>query len=175
MAERIPTLGLDWSEKEEEIVRQGVAAGLSGDEIRQRLPVARSRPAVIGKAHRMGLSLNGARGRRYPTKTEADGSSPSSAARRPRPQPAPVQVATARPRGGAWPIPATATTLPDLCRRSCRWPVGVETGAQQLFCGETSPEGQSYCPTHQPVAGGQRRDLNRLWDGKGAAPRWARQ
>ena len=40
-----------------------------------------------------------------------------------------------------------STTLVNLSRGQCRGPVGSETGADQLFCGQPSIEGESYCPS----------------------------
>lgn len=174
MAETIPTLGRGYTDKEEAIIRKGVAQGLSGDGIRRLLPVARSRSAVIGKANRMGLSLGGGFG--DPPRAPKGAPPPASKSTGRRPSPPPhVAEPRATTRAKLWPAGYAAVGLVGLGRCVCRWPVGRETGADQLFCGEVSPEGKPYCDEHQGVAGGQRRDLNKLWDGKGAAPRWARQ
>jgi GcrA cell cycle regulator len=47
--------------------------------------------------------------------------------------------------GRAWPEPKTAVALLDLKSSSCRFPVGIATGADQRFCGSVKAEGDSYC------------------------------
>ena len=46
-------------------------------------------------------------------------------------------------------------TLFNLKRKSCRWPVGTETGEHQMFCGEDSDTGSPYCCEHRKRATSQ--------------------
>lgn len=52
--------------------------------------------------------------------------------------------------------PASALRLADLERCHCRFPVGVATGAGQLFCAGPRVEPSPYCVEHQEAVTGPR-------------------
>jgi len=53
------------------------------------------------------------------------------------------------------PIPVTACSIYDLTTETCRWPVGPDTGRDQLFCGAPGADlaaGMPYCGSCAPRA-----------------------
>lgn len=147
-----------WTEERTETLKRLWADGPSAAEIAAALGDGFTRNAVIAKAHRLKLAERRAVG--------------ASAQRRPKPmkpngnkgQPkvnAIVHRARAMQSLPPTPIPADDETdtgiditkcvgLLDLNNHTCRWPVGPDTGAKQMFCGchadliATGP----YCDRH---------------------------
>lgn len=162
-----------WSDAEDRLLRSSVADGLSAAEICGKLPVRRTRSAVIGRVHRLGLSL-GSRitspkgDRAVAARQDAGRNGRSAVMASPAPPAKPVAPSV-------WSVPATALELLALSTRHCRWPVGAAVGAEQLFCGSVRAGADVYCAPHRDAAGGRQSALNHLWDGQGKAPRWARQ
>lgn len=129
-----------------------------------------TRNAVIGKAHRLGLS-----GRPSPIKK---GASTSSASRprkstRKTAERKPKEVKTTAQRKQSKKKSATVTRLPqrpprddnaatraygepigieDLTERTCRWPIGDPRHDDFHFCGASIEPGQSYCEHHAALA-----------------------
>lgn len=99
--------------------------GLTASQISQELGGI-TRNAVIGKAHRLGLS-----GRPSPVKTTAK----KSAARKKPKEPE-----------------AELVTLLTLTERMCKWPIGHPGDEGFHFCGKESEVGQPYCPDHADQA-----------------------
>ncbi len=153
--ERINTLKKMWKE------------GKSAAEIAKTLGKGVTRNAVIGKAHRMGLS-----GRPSPIKKPAP----------PKKDAAPKTVKAASPKAAA-PAKKAATpaasakvqppsreaeelkklesaapkigggvALIDLTERMCKWPIGDPKDADFSFCGLTIRAGTPYCPEHAAMA-----------------------
>ncbi len=154
--ERINTLKKMWKE------------GKSAAEIAKTLGKGVTRNAVIGKAHRMGLS-----GRPSPIKKPAP----------PKKEAAPKIVKTAAAPKAAAPSKKTAASaasakaappsreaeelkklesaapkigggiaLIDLTERMCKWPIGDPKDADFSFCGLTIRAGTPYCPEHAAMA-----------------------
>lgn len=110
---------------------------LSASQMAQRLGI--SRGAVLGKAHRLGLSTHKAR------------SSP------PRPKPAPEWKPKAKSLPPAPPIvdaPAPpewlGVRLLELGPQACRYPQG--DAVPFSFCGARKQDGSSYCQYHHRLA-----------------------
>jgi GcrA cell cycle regulator len=157
---------MEWSSERIEQLRSLWQEGLSASQIAVSLGGI-TRNAVIGKAHRLGLT-----GRPSPIKNRPVGVSRPRPPRRPR-------VEVSAPRVMAPPVPprrieapppvetedgpgATILTLTD---RICKWPIGDPRHADFHFCGRASAEGLPYCTDHarrayQPPArrGGERDD-----------------
>jgi GcrA cell cycle regulator len=120
-----------------------------------------TRNAVIGKAHRLGLSS-----RPSPIKAGQPGAAPrpkkKAAARRPAPRRRPVPAARAKPDRPA------APKLSDAERRllavqpqpapigyrgpTCQWPIGDPGQDEFRFCGAPSSTGRPYCDAHCQIA-----------------------
>ncbi len=153
--ERIATLKKMWKE------------GKSAADIAKTLGKGVTRNAVIGKAHRMGLS-----GRPSPIKKPA--ASPV-AKKEATPKKETLRVAVA-PKKSAAPAPAKVNpallkeaeelkkleksavqigggvALIDLTERMCKWPIGDPREADFSFCGRGIRVGTPYCPEHAAMA-----------------------
>lgn len=150
--------GDDWPDDDIETLKALWAGGLSCAAIGQ--PMGRSKNAVVGKAHRLGLP-----GRPSPIRASAGGAAPKPKAKpvgkAPTLPPAvaprvvvPVvasreavvqrhvmPVATSRDAVG---VPAAG-----LSRRSCQWIHGEPAGAATRFCGAPAMAGCSWCAEHR--------------------------
>jgi GcrA cell cycle regulator len=140
---------MEWNNERIEQLRTLWHDGLSASQIAAVLGGI-TRNAVIGKAHRLGLT-----GRPSPIKAGSVGSS-RPRVRRPRverpsvPRPPlaaapvrrfePVQVEPVEEVPGA-----TILTLTD---RLCKWPIGDPRAADFHFCGRASIDGLPYCNEH---------------------------
>lgn len=149
--ERIATLKKMWKE------------GKSAAEIAKTLGKGVTRNAVIGKAHRMGLS-----GRPSPIKKPAPvkkeapakketAAAPARAAKKSAPAPKAnpalakeveelksIQKSMIPPGGGV--------ALIDLTERMCKWPIGDPREPDFTFCGRTNNTGTPYCAEHAAMA-----------------------
>ena len=139
---------MEWNNERIEQLRALWRDGLSASQIAAVLGGI-TRNAVIGKAHRLGLT-----GRPSPIKNRPAGA-PRSRPRRPRierqqaPRPS---VAAARRIELPQPVVeledmpgATILTLTD---RICKWPIGDPREPDFHFCGRVSAEGVPYCTEH---------------------------
>ena len=163
---------MEWSSERIEQLRSLWHDGLSASQIAAQLGGI-TRNAVIGKAHRLGLT-----GRPSPIKNRPAGVMRRQAPPRPRPERHAVAprvghspAAAAVARRVEAPLPpieledmpgATILTLTD---RICKWPIGDPRDADFHFCGRASSEGLPYCAEHarrayQPPArrSGERED-----------------
>lgn len=146
--------------------------GLSASQIARELGEGVTRNAVISKVHRLKLSARGARGNHVTKAQRADalGQRQPVKPRGQKGQPkvnAIVASAAARARispPAFEPEPFDAETdvgiditkrvgLMDLTSHTCRWPVGADTGARQMFCGcRKGRDAGPYCPEHTSKA-----------------------
>jgi GcrA cell cycle regulator len=127
-----------WTDALVEQLKTLLGDGLSSSQIGEKL--GRTRNAIIGKVHRMGLALknlnNGQR-------------------RNPQPRhPRRIKVSTKSPNVSP-PLPmeeaAQPCTLFDLKYDSCKWPVN-DGVPEFMFCGKPQAAGQPYCETHAAKA-----------------------
>ena len=163
-----------------ELWTKGDSASQIARQVNAKFGQGRSRNAIIGKAHRLGLTSNG------PKHTTA--SKPSRAPAAPRPPkppkppqlrlvspeaPAPVVQVVEPPRklGGTWPVTDTAKPTLKLAAHDCKFPVGAATGMDQLHCGAHAGV-DIYCAEHRLVTGGKKVDP--LIRKNGRLPLWAR-
>lgn len=120
-----------WTTEEERLIRESWARGQSAREIMDILP-GRSRNAILGKVHRMGLP------NRKPT---APPSKKSAKVKKGEPVFAPV-FEPAGPR----------RSLMELERHQCRWPFGDPKHDDFGFCGAPCRGGEIYCAAHRQRA-----------------------
>ena len=163
---------MEWSNERIEQLRSLWHDGLSASQIAAHLGGI-TRNAVIGKAHRLGLT-----GRPSPIKNRPAGVARPRPVRRPRaehPVAPRVVAAPPQPRRIEPPVQpieiedgpgATILTLTD---RICKWPIGDPRHPDFHFCGRASAEGLPYCADHarrayQPPArrSGEREDAQRM-------------
>ena len=104
--------------------------GLTASQIAEELGEV-TRNAVIGKAHRLGLS-----GRPSPVK--------STEKKKSAPKPAPKKAKKEEK--------STLITLLMLTERMCKWPIGHPGEENFHFCGTKSVPAQPYCAEHSALA-----------------------
>ena len=109
----------DWTEREDEIVRQGRRAGMSFRALQERLP-GRTKSAIIGRAHRIGVTIESPKPRTF---HKFNGN---------RLRPVRVEV--------------TAARVCQWIERSVPECLDADGGAP--FCGEPVVPGTSWCPHH---------------------------
>jgi GcrA cell cycle regulator len=150
--------GMEWTEQRIEMLRRLWGQGQTASQIAVALGGV-TRNAVIGKAHRLGLT-----GRPSPIKRDASGTSTPKRRPLPRramaPQPKPMmplQRALHQPHeGGSVVSPPPAPreqprSYPARAHggtKSCSWPVGDPKQPGFHFCGEPSEPGRPYCAQH---------------------------
>lgn len=164
---------MSWTDERIETLRGLWEKGLTASQIADKLGSV-SRNAVIGKAHRLGLT-----GRPSPIKR--DGSEGGSAAPRrkssgaqrrqqpaiapmPNLRPAAASAAESAPATLSAPVetrvaeppmpkaPAAPRTAAHAGSKSCSWPVGDPKQAGFHFCGDTAEPGRPYCAHHCTIA-----------------------
>jgi GcrA cell cycle regulator len=169
---------MEWTEQRIEMLRKLWGQGQTASQIATLLGGV-TRNAVIGKAHRLGLT-----GRPSPIKrdgTEAGSSAPrrKSAGSQRRQQPAIAPMPNLRPTvsvpvapeasplagtlaagaAEARPSEPVMTKAPAAARnavqagsKSCSWPVGDPKQPGFHFCGDSAEPGRPYCAHHCTIA-----------------------
>lgn len=115
---------MDWTPENVEKLKELWAVGLSITQIGHRLGITRN--AVVGKAHRIGLS------RRAAVMAKRAAPAASGAA-------APAASAAMAPAGR---IEAVTGNLP------CKWPIGDPKSPDFHFCGAAALLNRPYCGAH---------------------------
>lgn len=138
----------EWTEHELNLLRELWESGLSSTEIGHRIG-GRSKNSIIGKAHRLNLSLR-------PHAIQY-GRTPRPVVAAPIPRPGPVTL----PRLKSIPPepPVNFRPAPTLSDQTCCWPLGEPGTPSFRFCTNRAKFGRPYCPEHHKRAYLQRRDL----------------
>ena len=157
---------MSWTKERTELLEKMWTEGKSAAEIAKELGEGATRNAVIGKAHRMGLS-----GRPSPIKkkkaTPAASTDKKTAttAAKPKKSAKPAAKKSAAPAAaapkGLMPMPAAPNnkerkaqtpgkglSILDLTDRICKWPIGDPQESDFHFCGAPSHPGRPYCIDH---------------------------
>jgi len=148
-----------WTAETVEDLRRLALEGKSASHIAAALGVG-SRNAVIGKASRIGIKLNGGGRAAGSGKRSASG---REWARAPRPDAGVgdvVRVFTPTSKKGpaAWALGEAEIgemrrlRFEDIREPACRWPLGDPRGGDFTYCGLTPAKGQSYCAGHCRMA-----------------------
>jgi GcrA cell cycle regulator len=143
---------MSWNGERIELLRALWDEGLSASQIAERLGEGVTRNAVIGKAHRLGLTA-----RPSPVKTPvqevsweksevASQVNDSSRTAAPVAPPRPAQGRSANGNG------QSRVTLLDLNDKVCKWPIGHPGEPDFHFCGKPSQPSFPYCGEHCAVA-----------------------
>jgi GcrA cell cycle regulator len=152
-----------WTEEAIEVLKRLALEGRSASVIALALGAA-SRNAVIGKANRIGIRLNG------DGRASAPGWAPAGAYRPPPGavacfKPAPDHGSStralyrdARVERKAWTFAEAEVgemrrvRFEDIRQSECRWPLGDPRSGDFAYCGLTPAEGRSYCAGHCRMA-----------------------
>jgi len=133
---------MDWSDERTAVLKKLWLEGLSASQVARQLGGV-SRSAVIGKVHRLGITVRETPVRQRAASVRAT----SRVAARPRIV-SDVAVASARaPITVADELCATSNIL-GLETHSCRWPIGNPDQNDFGFCGREKPARGSYCDQH---------------------------
>jgi GcrA cell cycle regulator len=155
------SLQMPWTAEAVEDLKRLALEGKSASHIAAALGVG-SRNAVIGKASRIGIKLNG--GGCVTGAGKARGSALRAqwtASSRPRSGTAALARNTqVSPREGrpAWMLgeieigEMRRLRFEDMRESACRWPLGDPRSGDFAYCGLTPAEGQSYCAGHCRMA-----------------------
>jgi GcrA cell cycle regulator len=159
---------ISWTDDRINLLKRMWKEGKSAADIAKSLGKGVTRNAVIGKAHRMGLS-----GRPSPIKAPEPkkAAAPPKKAVKPAPPPPPPKKAAKPAPAPAKPNPVLAreveemkkvekeavpegggVPLIDLTERMCKWPIGDPKEADFTFCGRGIRQGTPYCPAHAAAA-----------------------
>jgi len=157
---------MSWTDQRVEKLEKLWKEGKSAAEIAKELGDV-TRNAVIGKAHRLGLSGRPQSSASTQTKKDTSGKTAKSIS--------PKKVAEAKKQASAKAVAETqAKTVPaavvrsaatraaerpedgltilDLSERVCKWPIGDPRDADFHFCGGPSRPGTPYCDEHVAMA-----------------------
>ena len=137
--------GLIWTDDIVNALHAGIAAGQSArmiaHSLSERFGVTVSRNAVVGKAHRLGLQLDG----------HALARSNATADRTPAQSKPAVKVAA--PACPAPPAPDHGSVdINHLRPNHCRWPYGDPKLPGFMYCGCQAKVGRPYCEGHAAIA-----------------------
>jgi GcrA cell cycle regulator len=140
---------MEWTEERTTLLRTLWLQGQTASQIAERLGGV-TRNAVIGKAHRLGLSSRPSPIRQRPAARPSVQAPAPSAARMHAAEPAKPAVAPA-------PVPQMAPTAARTVKaapgsRACMWPVGDPKQPGFHFCGAPAEPGRPYCAGHCSVA-----------------------
>ncbi len=116
-----------WSDERVEQLKELWASGKTAAEIAKELGDGLTRNAIIGKAHRLGLS-----GRITPVQKKVD-------------KPLPPEVNDIPAKNGG-------ISLLELTEKTCRYPYGDPKKPNFHFCGSNCLPGLPYCAEHAAVA-----------------------
>jgi len=163
---------MSWTDDRIALLKKMWKEGKSAAEIAKTLAKGVTRNAVIGKAHRMGLS-----GRPSPIKKPTVAPKKEVAVAAPKKLQAAAPVAPAAHKlgkklhpapGKGSPLlrepeevkvfareeipPGGGVSLLDLTERMCKWPIGDPREDDFVFCGRGIRVGTPYCPDHAAAA-----------------------
>lgn len=133
---------MSWTDERVDLLKKLWKKGLSASQIAEELGDV-TRNAVIGKAHRLGLSS-----RPSPLKKASEAAPKKKVKPAPKKKPA-AAVAPPKPVEKEEP---EAITILTLTERMCKWPLGHPGEEDFRFCGRKSAPGQPYCAYHAAMA-----------------------
>jgi GcrA cell cycle regulator len=168
---------MNWTDPQKEILSRLWMEGMSANQIASVLGEGITRNAVIGKAHRLGLSGGDREGSRSDTAATAAApdlaelSSDQAVAAQAAPETSGVKDSGIRIATKPKAHVHTAVTIAELLEGMCRWPAEETDSATFRYCGLPTEGGAPYCAGHcklayQPTKPIRRRpDRNSLFPG----------
>lgn len=138
---------MEWTEERTALLKTLWLQGQTASQIAERLGGV-TRNAVIGKAHRLGLSSRPSPIRQRPAgrPTTVPPAAPLSRALQPTENAKPAEALPPAPPAKA----PTAKVTPGS--RGCMWPMGDPKQPGFHFCGAPAEPGRPYCASHCAVA-----------------------
>ncbi len=137
---------MDWNEERTAVLKKLWLEGLSASQVARQLGGV-SRSAVIGKVHRLGITVRETPVRqRTPSVRAASRMQVRARTAREVAVPAPRPLPP-RPMRAADDLLPTSGIL-DLEMHSCRWPIGNPDQNDFGFCGREKSKRVSYCDQH---------------------------
>lgn len=136
-----------WNEERVELLKKLWGAGKTAADIATQLGDNITRNAVIGKAHRLGLSGRTSPIQRKSKKNQANTPSPKpKAGTQAHEEQVRLHESANKPR------PDGGVSLLDLKDRMCHWPIGDPKKSGFHFCGDRNVPGLPYCAEHAAIA-----------------------
>jgi GcrA cell cycle regulator len=146
-----------WTAEAVEDLKRLAFEGRSASVIARTLGAA-SRNAVIGKANRIGIKLNGDGRAARPGRVKAGAHRAQWAMPGAGAQGSVGALPREPERNAAW-IFSDAEVgemqrvrFEEICELACRWPLGDPRTGEFAYCGLTRAKGQSYCAGHCRIA-----------------------
>ena len=141
--------GLTWLEEEDNLIKELYGLGVRTSEIAKRLN-GRTKNAVIGRIHRMGIS--GGRPAK-PPKPKRKPMNRSHPFRHRPPAPAPQPQVIELPPLPPPPPVGLGISLTELRSGLCKDVMSLSGGDDGLatYCGTETPEGKSFCQYHASI------------------------
>ena len=149
-----------WTAEAVEDLKRLAFEGRSASVIATALGAA-SRNAVIGKANRIGIKLNGDGRAAVIGKTRASARRAQWAAANPKTGASDADLPLLGPGAeskAAWIFSEAEVgemqrvRFEEICEFACRWPLGDPRTGEFAYCGLTPAKGQSYCAGHCRMA-----------------------
>ena len=139
-----------WTAEAIEELKRLALKGKSASAIAAAIGAA-SRNAVIGKANRIGIKLNGG-GRAAPSGGAPAAARGAQSAAFFHPQPAPSKWKAAWTGAAAEVAETQGIRFEEIREFACRWPLGDPKSGDLVYCGVERAEGHSYCAAHCRMA-----------------------
>jgi len=153
-----------WTDERIALLTKLWTDGLTASQIAAALGEATTRNAVIGKAHRLGLS-----GRPSPVRSPRPARAAASRPSKPRPLNSagriPLLAKSGDPSRPSQVEPQMRTIIPmaeiplgpsvsllKVTDKMCKWPIGHPGDEGFRFCGSSSRDGSPYCEGHAQMA-----------------------
>ncbi|APO52903.1 GcrA cell cycle regulator [Bradyrhizobium diazoefficiens] len=147
---QMPVLSPTWTDERIELLKQHFEAGLSCREIAADIGVSRN--AVIGKLSRLNLTRSRAVEDRRLERSLAPPRTRRAVPRLQYEMLATIYGETDAPVVAGPIDDANRCSLLELSENRCRWPISTPGEDDFCFCGNTAPDGQSYCAGHSRLA-----------------------
>ncbi|UPK32112.1 GcrA family cell cycle regulator [Bradyrhizobium sp. 186] len=146
----MPVLSPTWTDERIELLKQHFEAGLSCREIAADIGVSRN--AVIGKLSRLNLTRGRSTDERKLDRSFAHARAPKAVPRLQYEMLATLYGESSAPAVVGPIDEANRCSLLELAENRCRWPISTPGAEDFCFCGNTAPDGQSYCAGHSRLA-----------------------
>ncbi|MBR0775932.1 GcrA-like regulator [Bradyrhizobium diazoefficiens] len=139
-----------WTDERIELLKRHFEAGLSCREIAADIGVSRN--AVIGKLSRLNLTRGRSTDERRLDRSFGQGRAPRAVPRLQYEMLATIYGESDAPDVTGPIDDGNRCSLLELSENRCRWPISTPGEDDFCFCGNSAPDGQSYCAGHSRLA-----------------------